>query len=118
MPETPLQPSQGLHYSTISDSDTNSNKSQCTVVRVGIGSSHGDGTSGPERISQYDSDRRTSRDEENGELTIEVPPKIENKKSVTWSDLPHKGQLALLTFARLSEPLVQSSLRVSGFYKY
>lgn len=114
MPETPLQPSQGRHYSTISDSDTDSNKSQCTVVRVGNDYSHRDGTSAPERRSQYDLDRRTSRDEEGGDLTINVPPKIENK-SVTWSSLPHKGQLALLTFARLSEPLVQSSLRVSAF---
>jgi hypothetical protein len=32
---------------------------------------------------------------------------------VTWSSLPHKGQLAILTAARLAEPLVQTSLRVS-----
>ncbi len=32
---------------------------------------------------------------------------------VGWRDLPQKGQLAVLTLARLSEPLVQTSLQVS-----
>lgn len=39
-----------------------------------------------------------------------VPP-------VTWRDLPKKGQLAILTLARLSEPLTQSSLRAYMFYQ-
>lgn len=33
---------------------------------------------------------------------------------VTWMSLPHKWQLVILTLARLSEPLVQTSLQV-GF---
>ena len=36
------------------------------------------------------------------------------EEKVTWSSLPHKSQLAILTLARLSEPLVQTSLRVSA----
>lgn len=38
----------------------------------------------------------------------------ENEKDapVTWMSLPHKRQLIILTLARLSEPLVQTSLQV------
>lgn len=36
---------------------------------------------------------------------------------VTWRSLPHKRQLAILTFARLSEPLVQTSLQSYMFYQ-
>lgn len=38
----------------------------------------------------------------------------ENEKEapVTWMSLPHKKQLIILTLARLSEPLVQTSLQV------
>lgn len=34
------------------------------------------------------------------------------KKAVGWKDLPRKGQLVILIMARLSEPLVQTSLQV------
>ena len=33
-------------------------------------------------------------------------------EQIGWRDLPHQGQLAIITFARMSEPLVQTSLRV------
>ena len=36
---------------------------------------------------------------------------------VTWSSLPRKGQLVILTLARLSEPLVQTSLQSYVFYQ-
>ncbi|KAJ5997274.1 hypothetical protein N7522_008934 [Penicillium canescens] len=39
------------------------------------------------------------------------------EKPVTWSSLPKKGQLAILTFARLSEPLTQTSLQAYMFYQ-
>lgn len=39
------------------------------------------------------------------------------KRIVTWRSLPHKGQLAVLTLARLSEPLVQTSLQSYMFYQ-
>ena len=38
----------------------------------------------------------------------------EKDEAVTWMSLPHKGQLAVLTLSRLSEPLVQTSLQVSN----
>ena len=41
----------------------------------------------------------------------------EPEKSVTWASLPKKGQLAILTFARLSEPLTQTSLQAYMFYQ-
>ncbi|TQB70507.1 hypothetical protein MPDQ_000380 [Monascus purpureus] len=40
-----------------------------------------------------------------------------DEKPVTWSSLPKKGQLAILTCARLSEPLAQTSLQAYIFYQ-
>ena len=37
----------------------------------------------------------------------------EKEEAVTWKSLPHRKQLIILTLARLSEPLVQTSLQVS-----
>lgn len=42
---------------------------------------------------------------------------VDQEKPVTWSSLPKKGQLAILTFARLSEPLTQTSLQAYMFYQ-
>ncbi|RMJ26520.1 MFS multidrug transporter [Aspergillus sp. HF37] len=39
------------------------------------------------------------------------------EKPVTWRSLPKKSQLAILTFARLSEPLTQTSLQAYMFYQ-
>ena len=44
------------------------------------------------------------------------PPR-EKEKAVRWRDLPKKGQLAILTLARLSEPLTQTSLQSYMFYQ-
>ena len=43
-----------------------------------------------------------------------TPPKAQ---PVTWRSLPKKGQLAILTMARLSEPLTQTSLQAYMFYQ-
>lgn len=61
-----------------------------------------------------DRERRRSFIEDEDELQIEILPSIAERKEapVTWMSLPHKSQLAILVIARLSEPLVQSSLRV------
>ncbi|KAL5333559.1 major facilitator superfamily domain-containing protein [Aspergillus crustosus] len=40
-----------------------------------------------------------------------------SEKPVTWSSLPNKGQLAILTIARLSEPLTQTSVQAYLFYQ-
>jgi hypothetical protein len=45
------------------------------------------------------------------------PDGEDEEKPVTWSSLPKKGQLAILTFARLSEPLTQTSLQAYMFYQ-
>lgn len=47
---------------------------------------------------------------ESGVKTLEEEKLKE--EDVTWMSLPHKSQLAVLTMARLSEPMVQTSLQV------
>ena len=44
-------------------------------------------------------------------------PRLEKAGPVQWRDLPNKGQLAILTLARLSEPLTQTSLQAYMFYQ-
>lgn len=43
--------------------------------------------------------------------------KKNDPKTVAWRDLPQKPQLAIITLARLSEPLVQTSLQAYLFYQ-
>jgi len=47
------------------------------------------------------------------------PPPVHavDDKPVTWGSLPRKGQLAVMTLARLSEPLTQTSLGAYVFYQ-
>ena len=45
------------------------------------------------------------------------PPSDTKMKPVSWSQLPRKGQLTILTLARLSEPLTQTSLQSYMFYQ-
>ncbi|KAJ5708363.1 hypothetical protein N7488_008164 [Penicillium malachiteum] len=58
-----------------------------------------------------------------GESDRDVPvtepseEEVAEEKPVTWSSLPKKGQLAILTLARLSEPLTQTSLQAYMFYQ-
>ena len=48
------------------------------------------------------------------ERTVEPLPQphLTGAKAVSWGDLPRKDQLIVITLARLSEPLVQTSLQV------
>ena len=46
-----------------------------------------------------------------------VPKEKKKENPVRWRDLPSKGQLAVLTMARLSEPLTQTSLQSYMFYQ-
>lgn len=52
-----------------------------------------------------------------------APAELENAysqadaKTVSWRDLPRKDQLIVITLARLSEPLVQTSLQSYMFYQ-
>lgn len=65
--------------------------------------------------------RQYSVDEENDTSVLNPEPEPESSpeddKPVSWSSLPKKGQLAILTFARLSEPLAQTSLQAYMFYQ-
>lgn len=49
-----------------------------------------------------------------GGVAVEVRRDEEKNEPVTWRSLPHRRQLIILTLARLSEPLVQTSLQVSN----
>jgi hypothetical protein len=62
--------------------------------------------------------RQLSSDENDDDSPDGMPGQAEDQeKPVTWSSLPKKGQLAILTFARLSEPLTQTSLQAYMFYQ-
>lgn len=62
--------------------------------------------------------RRPSHTETIADDSEPIPvPDVEKRKQVSWSELPKKGQLALLTAARLSEPLTQTSLQSYMFYQ-
>lgn len=64
------------------------------------GSEDGNGKSTPVG-GREKKNKRNSKDEE-----------TKKQETVRWRDLPEKGQLTVLTLARLSEPLVQTSLQV------
>ncbi|KAL2827415.1 hypothetical protein BDW59DRAFT_171409 [Aspergillus cavernicola] len=53
----------------------------------------------------------------NSESDEDDPVEAPSEKPVTWFSLPKKGQLAILTIARLSEPLTQTSLQAYLFYQ-
>ena len=57
-------------------------------------------------------------DQDEAPLTSPSPSPPKNKAGpVAWRDLPNKSQLAILTLARLSEPLTQTSLQAYMFYQ-
>lgn len=58
-------------------------------------------------------DEQWSGDTSDEDDPVEAP----SEKPVTWSSLPNKSQLAILTIARLSEPLTQTSLQAYLFYQ-
>jgi hypothetical protein len=56
-------------------------------------------------------------DREETPSTATVARETSKDSPVTWRSLPRKGQLAILTFARLSEPFTQTSLTAYLFYQ-
>ena len=109
MPETPIASGYGAITQDNSESESDSNGSGEVAV-------HGTDYNGPSprKEPSHDRERRRSFIEEDDEsLALEARPIKEKKSIASWSSLPHKRQLAILVIARLSEPLVQSSLRVS-----
>ena len=71
----------------------------------------------------YSSSRRPSfiDDEDDPIATVVAahnsPESLIQEAPVTWMSLPKKGQLAVLTLARLSEPLTERSLAAYLFYQ-
>lgn len=63
------------------------------------------------RLAAIDQDEAEAEGGVGGVDQIESEKKKE--EPVTWRSLPHRRQLIILTLARLSEPLVQTSLQVS-----
>ncbi|OAX84238.1 hypothetical protein ACJ72_01400 [Emergomyces africanus] len=62
----------------------------------------------------------SSTEEEEARVSNVVNPTtsdLEDEKPVSWFSLPKKSQLAILTIARLSEPLTQTSLQAYLFYQ-
>ena len=61
--------------------------------------------------------RDPSSDSNNSALPEDTGPPKDPNEAASWSSIPNKGQLAILTFARLSEPLAQTSLQAYMFYQ-
>jgi hypothetical protein len=103
--------SQSKGYGTISDYDAESERSEEASLH---GTDYEETNRTFHNGVSYDRARRRSFIEEDEDpLQIEPPTMKSNvEKPVTWMSLPRKSQLAILTIARLSEPLVQTSLRV------
>lgn len=74
------------------------------------------------RSFQYIAPIPEPTDDENDDDDIDNPIRNNenddrNEKPAAWMSLPKKSQLAILTFARLSEPLTQTSLQAYMFYQ-
>ena len=111
MPTSP-RPKSPKNYGTIENCDTESNTSDDISPH---GTDYQDqALTDVHHEPSFDRARRRSFiAEDEDPLQIEPPTMKKKEEKVTWSSLPHKSQLAILTLARLSEPLVQTSLRVS-----
>lgn len=90
--------------------------------RIPLGADSEDGDSSGARKLSFLDERSHGGLELGDALKAKVEKLEEGKKEaeekVTWMSLPHKRQLAILTIARLSEPLVQTSLQVRYFPCY
>jgi hypothetical protein len=96
-------------YTAVSESDSDSDGSEAHETDY-----HDTSSLRPHHEPSDDQARRRSFMEEDEDL-LQIDTSIKDDKKdgpVTWTSLPHKRQLAILVAARLSEPLVQSSLRV------
>ncbi|CZT06451.1 related to E.coli tetracycline resistance protein TCR1 [Rhynchosporium graminicola] len=112
----PSEPNSSANYGTIENRDTESSQPDDVSPH---GTDYSDqALSGVHREPSFDRALRSSlivQDED--PLQIEPPTMKKKEEIVTWSSLPRKSQLAILTLARLSEPLVQTSLRSYLFYQ-
>jgi hypothetical protein len=60
----------------------------------------------------------TSTEEADRRVEAQMPASNDDAVQVAWRHLPRKDQLIVITLARLSEPLVQTSLQVAGYLVY
>ncbi|OAQ74798.1 MFS transporter [Purpureocillium lilacinum] len=77
--------------------------------------SRGNGPNGPSLAAVAEGDEAAIRDP-----PAALPSQQEDahsRKPVAWSELPRKDQLVIITLARMSEPLVQTSLQSYMFYQ-
>lgn len=100
------------NYGTVTSSDTESSLSD---GRSPHSTDDTDQSLQDQHEPPYDRARRRSYIEEDEDPMQLEPLIVKKEESVTWASLPHKIQLAILVFARFSEPLVNTSLRVSCF---
>ncbi|KAK4989206.1 hypothetical protein LTR50_003420 [Elasticomyces elasticus] len=71
-------------------------------------------------LPQIDEDERplgASVSQDGVALATESSSDFSKPEPVTWRSLPHKSQLLILTLARLSEPLTQTSLQSYMYYQ-
>jgi hypothetical protein len=110
---SPSKQTQVKGYATFSESDSDSDGPAVHGTDY-----HETNALRPHHEPSYDRARRRSFIEEDEDpLQVDTPIREDKRgESVTWMSLPHKRQLSILVAARLSEPLVQSSLRVCHFY--
>lgn len=110
MPRTPV--AEGYGSIIRSNGDSNSDSDSDSSADTALHGTDYDGPS-PRREPSHDRERRRSFiEEDEASHLLEARPIKEKKTIAAWSSLPNKRQLAILTIARFSEPLVQSSLRV------
>lgn len=109
-------PAQGLN-STHADLSSDSEEDSIDTAIFDRHSSQGRSLGSAPLLTNHrrfpSADEDTSDDDQDGVLDHAQ----EEGKPVTWMSLPKKGQLAILTFARLSEPLTQNSLQAYMFYQ-
>jgi hypothetical protein len=72
------------------------------------------GPSSPSSDLEHNDETRLRREEEAAGDAI--TPRS-GRRTASWRDLPRKDQLLVITLARLSEPLVQTSIQSYMFYQ-
>ncbi|ETS81438.1 hypothetical protein PFICI_06440 [Pestalotiopsis fici W106-1] len=70
-----------------------------------------------DRVADIESQPGSARSQGSSRSSTESNQKQQKLKVVAWRDLPKKNQLIVITLARLSEPLVQTSLQSYMFYQ-
>jgi hypothetical protein len=100
------EPRTSISSDTISEYGPSSSNSPRRSVAAGSGD-----------LAKFDQVVLTNAEQESANLIAKNAQEKQAKQVATWSSLPRKGQLALLTISRLSEPLTQTSLQSYMYYQ-